>query len=261
MTAPLTRPGPAIEVVGAETGPTVVLVHGAPDRAASFRSVLPHLTSLRVVLYDRRGYGRSTELEPAAGMIDHAEDLWEILERSEPPGVVVAHSFGSNPAMLAASLRPQAFAALGVWEPPLGWIEPWSQRNKDYNAAVAASDDPTATIESMYRRLLGDETWNALSPEARQQRRAEGVAFQTDMASQIAAPYDFDDVTVPTIVGYGTATARVHSLGAAWLVDHLPDARLDAIADAGHFAHHTHPEQFARFVHTVAAIAAPPTRA
>ncbi len=37
----------------------VILVHGTMDRASSFARLLPHLTDLDVVTYDRRGYGRA----------------------------------------------------------------------------------------------------------------------------------------------------------------------------------------------------------
>jgi pimeloyl-ACP methyl ester carboxylesterase len=192
-------------------------------------------------------------MRPAVAMLDHAEDLLGVLGRCEPPCVVVAHSFGSNPTMLAASLRPELFAVLGLWEPPLPWIDWWPQGTKDYNATVAASEDPEGTIEEMYRRILGDDTWDRLPREAQEQRRAEGSAFQADMASQLVAPFAFEDVTVPTLVGYGTATSREHVEGAAWLVEHLPEARLHVIPGAGHFANRTHAKDFAQFVHAVVA--------
>src|SRR2546426_10980164 len=49
----------AVDHHGDLAGPTVVFVHGAPDRAASFKRVLALLGDLHVVTYDRRGYGRS----------------------------------------------------------------------------------------------------------------------------------------------------------------------------------------------------------
>ncbi len=240
-----------VEVCGSESSPSVVLVHGAPDRGASFRSVLPHVSPLRVVLYDRRGYGRSVAMKPARSMLDHAEDLLGVVDRCRPPCVVIAHSFGSHPAMLAATLRPQVFAALGVWEPPLPWVDWWPPHTREVGAAIARSADPQGEIESMYRLLLGDETWEALSPEVREQRRAEGPAFQVDMASELVAPFELGDVAVPTLVGYGTATSWEHARGAAWLAEQLPEARLHVVPEAGHFANRTHPKEFALFIRAV----------
>ena len=175
--------------------------------------MLPYVSHLRVVLYDRRGYGRSLALTPARSMLDHAEDLLGVLDRCQPPGVVIAHSFGSNPAMLAATLRPEAFTALGVWEPPLPWVDWWPPSTKEVGAAIARSEDPEGSIEEMYRRLLGEEAWDALPPEVQGQRRAEGVALQVDMASELIAPFAFGDVGVPTLVGLGGATSWEHARG------------------------------------------------
>ncbi len=229
----------------------MVLVHGAPDRAGSFKSVLPHLGAHPVVLYDRRGYGRSVDRTPPTSMADHAEDLIALIKRVDAPCAVVAHSFGSNPTMLAASRRPDLFAAIGLWEPPIVWVDWWLQSTKDYHVRVASSDDAAATVEKMYRRILGNRAWNALAPELRRQRRAEGPAFQTDMASALVAPFAFEDVAVPAVVGYGTDTSSEHVYGAAWLAEHLPDAELHVVGDAGHFAHRTHPAEFAEFVDAV----------
>ena len=108
---------------------------------AASESVLPLLTAHPVILYDRRGYGRSVGRTPATSMIDHAEDLIAVIERADTPCVAVAHSFGSNPTMLAASLRPDLFAAIGLWEPPIVWVDWWLPSTKDYHAKVAASPD------------------------------------------------------------------------------------------------------------------------
>jgi pimeloyl-ACP methyl ester carboxylesterase len=245
-----------VEGHGPSDGPAIVLVHGAPDRSATFRRVLAHLPGRRVVVYDRRGYGRSIGATPPTGMLDHARDLLAILDRLEAPGVVAAHSFGSNPTMLAVTLRPEAFAAIGLWEPPLVWTEPWPQTAKDHIAAAAASDDPEGMVEAMYRRILGHERWDRLSREERTRRRVEGIAFQVDMASELVAPFHFADVVAPALVGYGTETSSGHVEGAPWLVAHLPNARLHTVPGAGHFAPRTHPGEYAAFVRAAATLVA-----
>jgi pimeloyl-ACP methyl ester carboxylesterase len=237
---------------GPVSAPPIILVHGAPDRSAAFRKVLAHLQDRHVIVYDRRGYGRSLHLDTARTMVEHAEDLLNLAKQCPQPPVVVAHSFGSNPTMLAATLRPEAFRVLGLWEPPMPWVDWWPERTKEYNAGVAASDDPSREIEEMYRRLLGEDAWADMPPERRAQRRAEGPAFQADMASEIEAPFAFRDVTTPTIVGYGTETSEEHDYGARWLADMLPNATCEVIPGTGPAAPHTHPREFAAFVVSVA---------
>ena len=239
---------PAVKVHGPADGPPVVLVHGTPDTSGAFAQVLPHLADLRVLTYDRRGFGRSVHLPPPLTMAHHAHDLLAIVEQCPRPPVVVAHSFGSNPTMLAAIMRPQAFAALGLWEPPTCWVDWWVQSTKDHNVSVAGAADPGAEMEDSLRRLLGDTAWEAMSPATQQRRRAEGIAYGLDMASILDAPFDFAEVAVPALVGRGSETAPEHHYGAAWLCEQLPDATLFDIDGAGHFANRSHPAEFAAFV-------------
>jgi pimeloyl-ACP methyl ester carboxylesterase len=244
-----------VEHHGPRTDRTIILVHGAPDRSVTFREVCTQLRDRHVVVYDRRGYGRSAGAAAAAGMLDHAKDLLDIVDSCSAPPVVVGHSFGANPTMLAATLTPGAFAAIGLWEPPLPWVDWWSEKTKAYNAGVAASSEPAADIEAMYRALRGDATWNRLPAEVQADRRREGSAFQVDMASELATPFNFEDVTVRALVGYGTGTSPEHAHGARWLAERLPHAHCQAIDDTGHFAPRTHPEKFAAFVRSVALLA------
>jgi len=102
--------------------------------------------------------------------------------------------------------------------------------------------------------LLGTAAWARSSDEVRAQRGAEGPAFQTDMASEFAAPFAFPDVAVPALIGYGTETSPEHAHGARWLAEHLPNARCQPVPGTGHFAPRTHPRAFADFVLSVAAI-------
>lgn len=252
------RSGVYVERHGPSSTRSLVLVHGAPDRSTSFRRVLPYLSDRSVVVYDRRGYGRSLDIPPARAMVDHANDLLAVaddcVEGGQAPPIVVAHSFGSHPTMLAATLRPGAFAAIGLWEPPLPWVEWWSETTKAYNATVATSNQPADDIEAMYRSLLGDPAWDQLPPELQARRRAEGAAFQVDMASELKTPFNFEDVLVPALVGCGTATSSEHQEGARWLVERLPNAQLHTSPGAGHFAPRTHPAEFAAFTTAVTAI-------
>jgi pimeloyl-ACP methyl ester carboxylesterase len=239
-----------VVVEGPADAPPLVVVHGAPDRSAAFRRALRELdaTNLRVVRYDRRGYGRSVRAEPARSMADHADDLLGVIDTVGGSAVVVAHSFGSNPAMLAAVTRPHAFRALGVWEPPMVWLEWWPRQTKDYDAEVAASPDPEQMAEEFNRRILGDRAWEALDPAKQRQRRAEGSAFAADMGSLAAVPFDECDLVVPMVVGYGTETSAEHVEGARRLAAAVGDGHLHPVEGAGHFANQSHPRAFAEFM-------------
>src|SRR3954471_16185578 len=93
--------------------PLVVLVHGSMDRSAAFARARRHLRDLHVVVYDRRGYGRSVGLG-APSVDGHAEDLLAILDGR--PGVVVGHSIGGLIALVAAQRVPELMQAVGAFE-------------------------------------------------------------------------------------------------------------------------------------------------
>ena len=241
----------AVRVHQPDASPTVVLVHGAPDRASTFRALLGHLGDLRVVTYDRRGYGRAVDAAPATSIADHARDLLALVADQPAPVAVVANSMGGLTAMVAAALDPSAFGALGLWEPALPWVDWWPESTKDILREMEAAEDPGPAGERMARQILGEEAWAALGPEGRALRRAEGRALQVDFTGALRAPFEFADVAVPTVVAYGTASLEDRIRGAPWMAARMPDARVFVVEGATHFGHRTHPEGFARFVRAV----------
>jgi 3-oxoadipate enol-lactonase len=96
-------------------GPTLVLLHGAGDRAASWAQVAPALVgSYRLVIPDLPGHGRS---EPRSGPIDFATLLAgvEAVVAGEPadrPVTVVGNSLGAWLAMVMAHRHPGRFALI-----------------------------------------------------------------------------------------------------------------------------------------------------
>ncbi|WP_201294812.1 MULTISPECIES: alpha/beta fold hydrolase [unclassified Nocardiopsis] len=97
------------EVRGPDTGPTVVLAHCWATSLASWGPVVRELDpSLRVVLYDQRGHGRTQAPLTRAGYgaAKLAEDLCAVLEATVPPGekaVVAGHSMGGMTIMAAGA--------------------------------------------------------------------------------------------------------------------------------------------------------------
>jgi pimeloyl-ACP methyl ester carboxylesterase len=242
-------------------GVPVVLVHGAPDRSKNLRPVIEQLGDLAVTVYDRRGYGKSV----AAGQGDdgkiiggfgvHAADLIEILEGRQ--SVVVAQSAGGTIAMQAAVERPDLFAALGVWEPPLvGWDWWYADVAWERTMALAAYKDPRQLGEDFNRSIVGDDRWDALQPATRELLRSEGAAFQADLASQGSPLFDLDDLKVPLIVGMGTIAPDPNYLQSHRDLAALTGAGLYVAEGVDHFAHITRPEAWVELVRRTVALVA-----
>lgn len=231
-----------------EPATTVVYVHGAMDRAASFIRAVRRRPLLDVIRYDRRGYGRSVGIGFCATIDDQVDDLLTVLDGRL--AVVVGHSLGGVIALRAAGRAPELVLSVGAFEAPL-WTsdESASEAERD-RADVEARADPEAAAEQFMRRMIGDDAWWALPESTRATRRAEGPALVSDLAAvrSGATPLLATAVAAPVVVGYGTRSSERHQAGARLLAQRTPGATLVAIDGAGHDAHRTHPGDFAHFV-------------
>jgi pimeloyl-ACP methyl ester carboxylesterase len=227
--------------------PLVVLVHGTMDRAGGMARAARILADRhRVLVYDRRGYGRS---KPHAGPYDmttQVEDLLTVMDGR--PAVVVGHSFGGNVALAAAVSAPELVRAVAVYETPLSWM-PWWPTHSGGSKSMSTSEDPQQAAEDFMRRMVGDDVWAKLPAKARADRRAEGPALVGELAALVAvAPYDPAMVRVPAVVAHGSLGSDHHRTGIEWLAATIPDAELMVIEGAAHGVHTSDPAAFAALV-------------
>jgi pimeloyl-ACP methyl ester carboxylesterase len=226
--------------------PLVILVHGSLDRAASFARVVRRLRDMRVVTYDRRGYHRSRDAGPADGGIDdHVADLLAVMAGRR--ATLVGHSLGGDVVLAATIAAPASVCAVGVYEPPLPWLEWWPRR------PMADDPDPAEYAESFFRRMVGDEAWERLPEGTRRERQAEGPTLLAELTSLRTgrAPFDLAAVVCPVLVGRGEASVWHHRRAADAMAEARPGTRIVEIEGAAHGAHRTHPDGFAAFVRQV----------
>jgi len=231
-----------------DDAPLVVLVHGTLDRSAAFGRTVQRLSDLHVIVYDRRGYGRSAAAQPPASTLeDHATDLISILDGR--PATVVGHSYGGVVALVAAGQRPDLIVAVGVFESPTPWA-PWWPAEADEGMAMFATsmDDPSRVAEAFFRRVAGDAAWDELPERTRDDRRSEGRALVADIGSlrDIDAPFDLSALTVPLIVGRGSESMGYQRAGARRMAEEA-GVELVEISGGAHGSHTTHPDEFAAF--------------
>ena len=109
--------------------PCVLLLHGFPELAFSWRKVMPALAEAgyHVIAPDQRGYGRTTGWDP-----DYDGDLgsFRLLNlvrdalgpgvgvRLRPVDAVVGHDFGSSVAAWCALVRPDVFRSVALMSAP-----------------------------------------------------------------------------------------------------------------------------------------------
>ena len=169
--------GLAVHVLeaGFEDGgrPCVLLLHGFPELAYSWRKVMPLVAAAgyHVVAPDQRGYGRTTgwdggydgDLGPY-GMLNLVGDAAGLVEAlgHQSVAAVVGHDFGSPVAAYGALTRPQVFRSAVLMSAPFDG-PPARRANSagdDIHAALAALDPPRKHYQWYFStREAHDDMW------------------------------------------------------------------------------------------------------
>ncbi len=219
--------------------PVIVLVHGLLDSCVSFEGVVRELApEFTVVVYDRRGWGRSRDLTPADSLADHADDL--LVVAGERRVTVVGHSYGGAVALMAAARRPDRVASIGVFEPTVAWTDWWPDPE--------TLADRSAGLQPLFRR------WReGLARPAPEERAANQQSAARDLSFVADAPFSFDDVSVPCVVG-GSVDTTPWDFETGGRLSAILGAELVSFEDAGHTAHRTHPREFADFARRATAL-------
>ena len=131
--------------------PCLLLLHGFPELAYSWRKVMPALSEAgyHVIAPDQRGYGRTTgwhatydgELAPfrLTNLVRDALGLvFAFGHRSVD--AVIGHDFGSPVAAWCALLRPDVFGSVVMMSAPFGGAPPLPFNTADLPAAAPPGD-------------------------------------------------------------------------------------------------------------------------
>ncbi len=96
--------------------------------------------------------------------------------------------------------------------------------------------------------MLGDATWDRLRERDRAARRAEGPALLDELLDlrRPERPTPELDAALVTTVAAGDRSSDRLRRGARLLHEHLDGSGFVEVAGAGHGAHLTHPDEFAR---------------
>ena len=134
--------------------PCVLLLHGFPELAYSWRRVMPALAQAgwRVLAPDLRGYGRTTGWDrryegdlPSFRFLNLLRDCMALLEAmGVARTVVVGHDFGSPLAAWCALVRPDVFRAVVLMSAPFGG--PPALAPKGGAPGAAALDEALAAL-------------------------------------------------------------------------------------------------------------------
>jgi pimeloyl-ACP methyl ester carboxylesterase len=257
---------------GAPGAPTLVLLHGWMDVAASFQFLVQAFTREWYVLApDWQGFGETAWRNDGYWFYDYIADLDALLTHESPdvPVHLVGHSLGANAATLYAGVRPARVRSVVALD---GFGIPWEDASRAPQKLAAWLDalatpptlssyaDLSAVADRLQRnnpRLPRDKAlvlagaWAAMHPDGRAYLRA-------DPRHKLPFPavYRMEEI----IAIWQAVEAPVLWVGAAestiprWLapegdpeaeiarrIGHVKHSERVTIADAGHMLHHDQP--------------------
>jgi pimeloyl-ACP methyl ester carboxylesterase len=143
--------------------PCVLLLHGFPEIAYSWRKIMPPLAAagFHVVAPDQRGYGRTTGWDPdydgdlgSYRILNPVRDTMGLLAAlgHRSAAAVVGHDFGASVAAWCALIRPDVFQKLVLMSAPFAGplALPAPPPGSDIHAALAALERPRKHYQWYY---------------------------------------------------------------------------------------------------------------
>jgi pimeloyl-ACP methyl ester carboxylesterase len=258
-----------IEVSGAPDGSPVFLLHGTPGsrHGPKPRTGILYRLGVRLICYDRPGYGGSTRL-PGRRVADAALDIQAIADHL---GVerfsVVGRSGGGPHALACASLLPQHVLSTAVLvglapskAAGLNWFDGMSEGNvREYSTA---DGDPALLVERLRlradrtrrnpeimfellrnqitesdRRVVESAVFRRLLTQTYTEGLREGpfgwiddvLAFREDWG------FNLGDVTGKVLLWHGQDDTLSPINHTWWLASHIPGAEVQVQTDTAHF--------------------------
>ncbi|MEJ2357895.1 MAG: alpha/beta hydrolase [Deinococcales bacterium] len=260
-----------VEQVGPADAPLVYYLHGGPGyNSFSFRDLVGDaLEDFQLLYADQRGSGRSYSASPF-DLDLLADDVRAVLDALEAPkATLLAHGFGAQVAVRAATRTPQHFERLVMVNP---WLSmPLLARDLQRRAAqeVGHLDDalpPESALadpETLDPDLLVDQAFGWVNaktlfdrmqfPDPSSRLRLEHAdataLFGPQEAPEPAGVWRLDVLTelavlrLPTVVLIGTQDATAYPAQAEAALERLPHA-LTSLLEAGHYPWIDDPETF-----------------
>ena len=235
-----------------EGRPCVLLLHGFPELAYSWRKVMLPLAAagFHAVAPDQRGYGRTTGWDPGydgplepfrlLGIVRDALGLLDALGVRHV-AAVVGHDFGSPVAAWCALTRPDVFRSVVLMSAPFDgtprFPSPGTQTAVDVHAALAALPRPRKHYQWYYSTREADAQmcrcaqgvhdflrayYHVKSADWAENRPQRLRAWDADELAKLPTYYvmDFDEDMARTVAPHMPTAAQIAAC--RW----LPEAEL-----------------------------------
>jgi pimeloyl-ACP methyl ester carboxylesterase len=259
----------AFDIKGAAHGYPIFLLHGTPGsrNGPAPRSSVLYRLGVRLICYDRPGYGKSTR-HPRRRVLDAARDVAAIADELQLDEFsVVGRSGGGPHALACAALLPQRVrkAAVLVSVAPsdahgLDWYADMTGSNvEEYGRARHGADvlaaelsarselireNPEFLLQFLEPELTAPDRRILRDPAIRQLLRgtyAEALRQGPDgwiddvLALRESWGFCLNGIDVPVLLWHGADDVFSPVAHTRWLASQIPDAQVEVQDGAAHF--------------------------
>lgn len=237
------------EVLG--DGPDVVLLHAFPVNHNLWRPVAERLAlRYRVVLMDLRGHGDSGAGEGPATMEKHAGDVARVCDEAGVGKAIFGGvSIGGYVLFEFWRRHRERVRGLMFCDTRAGADSDQARAGRLRAADDVEKNGPDAFVDGMIPRLFG-ETTRSNRPDLVEAARAMGrkmtvagiAAVQRGMAARPDSIATLRTIDVPTLLLFGAEDTSSPRSEGELIKQHVHQARLQVIPQAGHLAVFEQPE-------------------
>lgn len=234
-------------------GLPIVFIHGFPFNHSMWEPQLTSLPStLRLIAYDIRGFGKS-DLGNGEKTIDkHADDLVGLLDDlTIDQAIVCGLSMGGYIALRAIEKYPARFKGLVLCDTK-SESDNEEGRKKRMDSIKVIEDQGTITFsQNFLKNVLGASTYQNNPQLVRNlqnrilENNQEGiVAAQYAMADRTDTTSSLKKIKVPTLILVGEEDGVTPVKAAQSIREKIPNSQLEIIPKAGHLSNLENPKFF-----------------
>jgi pimeloyl-ACP methyl ester carboxylesterase len=233
-------------------GPPLLMVHGSTVDHTRWGGIVSRLAQhFTLYMMDRRGRGQSGD--GAAYAIDREfEDVAAVLDATEIPARVLAHSYGAICSLEAARLTSR-IARMVIYEPPLPLPGQGLNFRSDLGSrldAMLAAGDREGVVEAFMREVIGigesglqemrhSSSWQVRVAAAHTIPREVAVANTYQFRAE-----DFAHVRTPTLFLVGSRSPAHMHVATEMASRAIADSRVEVLPGQGHAAMSAGPRVF-----------------
>jgi pimeloyl-ACP methyl ester carboxylesterase len=254
---------------GDPNGNVVVQHHGTPGSGLGYPpdNELALERGLRIIRYDRAGYGGSTP-NPGRSVVDVVADIEDVLDALDVERYVSLGGSGGCPHSLACGSRSERCLAAGAIAAPtpypaegLDWLAGMGEENVvEFNAALEGPGKLEPYLESEAAKLRAakpeeaKEVWATVLPpvdaavltgeraehwkRSNDRALAQGIAGWRDDDLAFTKPWGFElsEIRVPALLWQGVQDLMVPVAHARWLAERIPGVEAHISEEDGHLS-------------------------